>query len=68
MEIFFSGDSVSNLLLTTDTIKLRMAYYDDDTYATIAQEFDIWTNQLNILERINQINDTILRLLEKQLK
>lgn len=43
-------------------------YYDADTHATIATEFDVWTNQLRVLERIYQINDSILVLLNQQLE
>jgi len=43
-------------------------YYDADAYSTIAAEFDVWTNQLRVLERIYQINDSILVLLNQQLE
>lgn len=68
MELFFMGDEKAMEDLTDDPAKLRMAYYDDDTYSTIATEFDIWTNQLRILERIGQLNDSILIVLRQQLE
>lgn len=50
-----------------DETSLRQAYYDRATYAIVATEYDIWTNQVNILTRIKEINDSILERLNRQL-
>ena len=67
-EFFSKKESNTNYVLMHEQKKLRSAYYDEETYATIATEYDIWANQIKILDRIDKINDSILVLLNQQLK
>ena len=66
-ELFFKQGPSSDLDEAAQAA-LRKVYYDPETYATVATEFDIWTNQVNILSRIAEINDTILAVLNRELK
>ncbi len=67
-EMFFNEDSFTNHISMKEKKKLRAVYYDEETYAVIATEYDIWASQVKILDRIDKINDSILVLVNQQLE